>query len=88
MPILSTFFGITVRMYNESGERHHVPHIHCTFGEKDATIDFDGNVLEGTLPKNKLKLVEAWIEIHKEELLENWILLSNGEKHYRIDPLK
>lgn len=88
MPILSTFFGITVRMYNESGERHHVPHIHCTFGEKDATIDFDGNVLEGTLPKNKLKLVETWIEIHKEELLENWILLSNGEKHYRIDPLK
>lgn len=88
MPVLSMFYGIIVRMYSESGERHHVPHVHCVYGEYEATVDFEGNVLEGELPKAKLKLVEAWIEIHQEELQANWNLLSNGEKHFRINPLQ
>lgn len=88
MPILSAFYGITIRMYNESGERHHCPHIHCSYGGKDATVDFEGNVLEGSLPANKLKLVIAWIELHRDELADNWRLLSNGERHFKIDPLR
>ena len=37
---------------------------------------------------NKLKLLEAWIVIHHEDLEANWKLLSNGEQFFRIDPLK
>lgn len=88
MPILSTFYGISVRMYNESGERHHVPHVHCTSGEYEASLDFEGNVLEGELPVSKMKLAVAWIELHKTELERNWELLSNGEQHFKIDPLR
>ena len=40
------------------------------------------------VPKNKLKLLEAWIVIHHEDLEANWKLLSNGEQFFRIDPLK
>ena len=34
MPVLSMFFGIIIRMYNESGERHNIPHIHCVYSDK------------------------------------------------------
>ncbi|OQX80177.1 MAG: hypothetical protein B6D64_03605 [Bacteroidetes bacterium 4484_276] len=48
----------------------------------------DGEVLTGHLPKRKMKLVQAWIEIHQEELLANWILAIRGEQLFRIVPLK
>lgn len=51
-------------------------------------MDFDGNVIEGSIPKNKMTLLKAWIEIHREELYANWILISDGEKVFRIEPLK
>lgn len=51
-------------------------------------MDFEGNILEGSLPKGKQKLLLAWIEIHKEDLIANWKLLSNGDGYFRIDPLK
>ena len=47
-----------------------------------------GKLLEGKLKSNKLKLVEAWIEIHKEELMADWELAINGEPVFKIDPLK
>ena len=48
----------------------------------------DGNVLAGALPSRKSRLVQAWIEIHREELLANWQLAVNGEEIFRIDPLR
>ena len=51
-------------------------------------IALDGTVLEGELPRGKMKLLEAWMEIHREELEANWTLLSNGEQFFRIEPLK
>lgn len=48
----------------------------------------DGEVLEGTIPRNKLKLVEAWIEIRRDELMQNWELAVNGEQVVKIDPLR
>lgn len=48
----------------------------------------DGEILEGALKSNKMKLVQAWIEIHQDELLANWELASNGEQVFKIDPLK
>ena len=88
MPVLSTFFGIIVRMYKELGGKHNVPHIHAEYSGEEIVIALDGIVLEGSFPKNKLKLLDAWMEIHKEDLEANWRLLSNGEQFFRIDPLK
>ena len=88
MPTLSMFYGITIYMYSESGERHHVPHIHCRYSGDEAVYSLDGDLLEGSIPKGKMKLVEAWIELHRDELIANWELLSNGEQHYRIRPLE
>ena len=48
----------------------------------------DGRVLDGVLPAKQLKMVQAWIEIHKEELMVDWELAVNGEEPFRIAPLQ
>ena len=88
MPVLSMFFGIIVRMYRELGGRHNLPHIHAEFSGDEVVVALDGTVLEGSIPRNKMKLLLAWMEIHHDELEANWILLSNGEQFFRIDPLQ
>jgi hypothetical protein len=45
-------------------------------------------LIEGFLPKNKEKLILAWIEIHKEDLLTDWQLATSGEEIFKIEPLK
>lgn len=88
MPVLSMFFGIIVRMYKELGGKHNTPHIHAEYSGKEVVVALDGSILEGSIPKAKMKLLDAWMEIHREDLEANWRLLSNGEQFFRIDPLK
>ncbi len=88
MPVLCMFFGIIVRMYKESGGKHNRPHIHAEYSGEEAVVALDGSVLEGSIPKAKMKLLDAWMEIHRDELEANWKLLSNGEQFFRIDPLR
>ena len=88
MPVLSTFFGTIVRMYREVGGKHNEPHIHAEYSGDEIVITLDGRILEGGIPKNKLKLLEAWMEIHREDLEANWKLLSDGDGFFRVDPLK
>ncbi len=88
MPTLSMFYGIIVYMYNEKGSKHNIPHVHAEYQDEEIVVDLDGNILEGSLPKNKLKLLLAWVEIHKDDLYANWKLLSEGKEYFKIEPLK
>ena len=88
MPTLSLFYGIIVSMHQEIGTQHHIPHIHAEFFGQEISISLDGNILAGSFPKNKLKLLDAWMELHKEDLEADWHLIQNGHEHFRIDPLK
>ncbi|MGL5153180.1 MAG: DUF4160 domain-containing protein [Clostridium sp.] len=88
MLTISIFYGIIIRMYREIGGKHNIPHIHAEYSGEEVVVSLDGDILEGAIPKNKQKLVDAWIEIHREDLLANWKLLSEGQQFFRIDPLK
>ena len=88
MPVLSIFYGIIVRMYREQGGKHNMPHIHAEYSGEEIVMTLDGTILEGGLPKNKLKLREAWEVLHHDDLEANRKLLSNVEQFFRIDPLK
>jgi hypothetical protein len=88
MPVLSIFYGIIVRMYREAGGRHNLPHIHAEFSGNEVVVALDGTVLEGEIPKGKMKLLEAWMEIHRDDLEAHWKLLSGCEQFFRIDPLR
>ena len=69
--------------------QHHFPHIHVKCQDKEAVIRIpDGEIIEGDLPVGKNKLLQAWMEIHKEELMADWELASNGTNVFQIDPLK
>jgi len=88
MPVLSMFYGIIIRMYYRDDKQHRAPHIHAEYSGHEAMLSIiDGSVLSGELPGNKLRLVDAWIEIHRDELLANWLLAVRGEEVFRIDPL-
>ena len=83
------FYGIIVYLYYFDTSKHNLPHIHVKYQSEEAVISIpEGNLLEGKIPGNKLKLVEAWIEIHKEELMADWELAVNGEPVFKIEPLK
>lgn len=88
MPALSMFFGIIIYMYREIGVKHKRPHIHVEYQDDEVVVSLDGEVLEGKIPRNKMKLVEAWMEIHHDELAADWKLLSEGNEVFRIEPLK
>lgn len=88
MPTICIFYGIIVKMYNEQGSKHNVPHIHAEYQDQNVVLDFYGNILEGDFPKSKLKLLDAWLEIHREDLEANWKLLSSGNGFFKIEPLK
>ena len=88
MPVLSMFYGIIIRMQSERGGKHHVPHIHVICGDDESVFSLDGEKLEGTIQNSKMKLVVAWIEIHKEELKADWKLLEEGEPFFKIEPVR
>jgi len=89
MPVISMFYGLIVSMYYLDTKQHNLPHIHVKYGELEGVYQIpDGILLTGNLPLAKEKLVQAWIEIHKEDLIADWQLAVTGNKVFRIDPLK
>lgn len=87
MPIISQFYGIIVSMYFNENTKHNLPHIHVRYSEYKATYDFETNLLNGNLPNKQTKLIEAWIIIHKEELITLWNLMEEEGKFFKIKPL-
>ena len=88
MPTLSMFFGLIIRMYYGPKE-HNPPHIHVYYQDISATININTcEIIEGNLSNKHLRIIAAWIEIHREELLANWALCQNGEQPFSIEPLK
>ena len=89
MPELSRFFGIIIRMYMEVGVPHHLPHFHAYYQDDVAIFSLDPlELIAGGVPRRQRRLVEAWAELHQEELLADWTLLQAGELPSPIDPLE
>ena len=66
-----------------------MPHIHVKYQGEEAVFSItDGEMIAGNLKSNKARLVQAWIEIHRDELMANWELAVNGQEIFKIDPLK
>lgn len=83
------FYGVIVLMYYFDNRKHQLPHIHVQYSGEEAVVSIpDGEVIEGAIRANKLKLVQAWIEIHQEDLMADWQLAVNGQQVFKIDPLK
>jgi len=89
MPAISMFYGIIVSLYFIDNRRHHRPHIHARFQDDEAVVAIpDGELLEGSLPPGKMKVLLAWVEIHQDELMANWNLAVSGQHPFKIEPLR
>lgn len=89
MAIISMFYGIIISMYFFDNRRHQKPHIHVKYQGDEVVMEIpSGEVIEGTIHPGKIKLVQAWIEIHRDELIADWELASKGESIFKIEPLK
>ena len=89
MPEICRFFGIVIRMFTEPGEPHHRPHFHAYYQDSVAIVAIDRiELIAGGLPRKQQRLVEAWAEIHLEELSRDWALLQAGRPPIKIDPLR
>ena len=83
------FYGIIIRMFYLDTQRHNLPHLHIEYQGDNAVISSpEGEIIEGKLPSKKLKLIQAWITIHEEELMANWSLAVKGEPIFKIEPLR
>lgn len=87
MPEISRFYGIIIRMFLND---HFPPHFHAKYNEFEAQFSIEtGEIFAGEIPKPQLRMVQAWVELHRDELLKNFELLSNGEINFlKIEPLK
>jgi hypothetical protein len=88
MPELSRFYGIIIRMYMEVGAPHHLPHFHAYYQNEVGVFGLDPiELIAGSLPRRQRRLVEAWAELHQEELQADWQRLQAGQAPLPIEPL-
>ncbi|MBN1611226.1 MAG: DUF4160 domain-containing protein [Polyangiaceae bacterium] len=70
VPIISSFFGITIRMYHDD---HPPPHFHAEYQGYEAFVSIDsGDVIEGRLPRTAAAIVREWCLLHRPALVRNW----------------
>lgn len=76
-------------MFSEPSERHHVPHFHAYYQENVTVFSISPvEIVTGSMPQRQQRLIEAWAELHQEELLADWNLLQEGKRPAPIDPLR
>jgi Domain of unknown function (DUF4160) len=88
MPLVSSFQDVQVHMDPPDATQ---PQAHIRVSYEGAEDHFDiesGDPRAGTLPHRPMRLVPAWIEIHRNELMANWELAIEGRPLRNIDPLR
>lgn len=86
VPLLSTFFGIVVRMYFED---HDPEHFHVSYAEHHAIVEIEtGVVRAGRLPRRCAVMVEEWRLLHLAELRSAWKAVRASRTPRRIPPLR
>lgn len=76
-------------MYWEADAPHHRPHFHAYYQDDVAIYSIDPiELITGSLPRRQQRLVEAWAELHHQELGDDWERLQAGRRPLPIDPLR
>ena len=75
-------------MFMEAGGQHHRAHFHAYYGDDVAIYALPSiELIAGSLPRRQQRLVEAWAELHVDELMADWQLLQSGQTPLPIAPL-
>ena len=85
MPEISRFLGIIIYMYYDE---HNPPHFHAKYGNYEIVVEITSGVVKGQFPKRALRAVLEWLDLHKEELLQDWKLALQDQPLNKIEPLE
>ena len=88
MPELSRFRGIVVKMLYRDFGKHNRPHVHVYYGEYEASVSLEGELLAGSLPARQFKMLVGWLALHEEELYDAWARAAVGQDPGMIVPLR
>ena len=88
MPLISMLRGMTVYMHFMDNRYLELPHLRARCRDDEAVVSIsEGKVLEGNFPEEKTRFLQDWIELHREELMNNWEMITSGRHPYKIEPL-
>lgn len=88
MPELCRFYGIIIKMLYSDTVQLHKPHIHAYYQDYEASVGIDGELLAGSIPVKQLKLIEAWLVLHEDELYAAWNKAVQNIPFGKVEPLK
>lgn len=88
MPELSRFGGMVIYMLFYDVKQHNKPHIHVYYGDYEATIGIDGELIAGSLPQKQYRMIQGWLAFHEEEAYAAWNKAVRGEHFDKIDPFR
>ena len=84
MPVLARFYGLVV--YTDSRE-HSPPHFHARYQGDEVSVQILTGRVSGTMSKRALGMLFEWMEVHREELVDNRQLAAARKPLRPIDPL-
>ena len=64
------------------------PHFHALYSGREATINIRDGAVTGDLPKRVVGLLLEWLDMHRNELAENWQRARVSEALKPVDPLE
>lgn len=86
MPEISRFLGIFIAMYYNN---HAPAHFHARYGGREIRVDIQtGEILSGEFPTRAQNLVLEWLELHRNELMDDWSLAESRKPLNKIEPLE
>lgn len=88
MPELSRLAGMIIYMYFNDNVHHNKPHIHIKYGEYNAVVGVDGELISGELPGRQLKIIVGWLALYEEEVYAAWNKAVQGLHYDKIEPLE
>ena len=88
MPELSRFGGMVIYMLFYDTRQHNKPHVHVFYGDYEAAIGIDGELLAGSILRKQLKIITGWLAFHEEEVYAAWNKAVQGEHFEKITPMK
>jgi len=85
LPEICRFLGIVVYILYDD---HPPPHFHAEYGEYKITVEINTGVVQGRFPRRALSALMEWYDLHREELLADWLLAEQHRPLQKILPLE
>jgi Domain of unknown function (DUF4160) len=89
MPRVSSFYGVTIRIFFKEDFHPGRPHFHAEYAEAEASFEIASlERLAGILPLRVEQMVKRWAHLHEAELMDNWERARSHQPLESVDPLR